>query len=153
MRHINAKSLGNLNRTNSYGVHFVGGSVGLRRIRDREKYVTSSSERKASFNVSNPFGPVYTDLMGPISPTALGGFEYASKRTDECTNWTEVFLIQTKREAADTIQLYVKSPVSPLGVSHCSSSCRPQDVVHWKLFPGVLPPNSDAVGFFCLQRV
>ena len=31
------------------------------------------------------------------------------------TKWTEVFLIQTKREAEDTIQLYVKSLVAPLG--------------------------------------
>ena len=38
-----------------------------------------------------------------------------SKTTDECTKWTHVFLIQTKRQAEGTMQVYVKSFVAPLG--------------------------------------
>ena len=55
--------------------------------------------------------------MGLISPAALGGFEYVSKITDEYTKWTEGFLIQTKRGAEDTIQLYVKSLWHPWDIS------------------------------------
>ena len=95
------------------------GSVGLRRLRHR-KYSGSTQrahQKKASLNVSNPSGLVYTDLMGLISPAALGGFEYVSKITDEYTKWTEGFLIQTKRGAEDTIQLYVKSLWHPWDIS------------------------------------
>ena len=53
--------------------------------------------------------------MGPISPAVLGGFEHVSNITEEYTKWTEVPLIQTKREAEDTIQVYVKSLAAPLG--------------------------------------
>ena len=71
--------------------------------------------KKANLKVSNPFGLVYTNFMGPTLPAALGGCECVSKITHKYTKWTEVFFIQAKREAEGTIKLYVKSPVAPLG--------------------------------------
>ena len=44
-------------------------------------------------NVSNPYVLLNTDLMGPISPAALGDFQYVSMFTNEHTKWTEVFLV------------------------------------------------------------
>lgn len=63
---------------------------------------------KANLKVNNSFGLVYTDLMRPNSPRALGDYEYGSKFTDEYINRREVCLIQTKREAGYTIQPFVK---------------------------------------------
>ena len=33
------------------------------------------------------FQLVFTDLMGPIAPAALGVYHYASKFTDAATRW------------------------------------------------------------------
>ena len=43
--------------------------------------------------------------MGSISPPAMGGFKYVSKSTDEFTKYKEIYIIRTKGEAVDTIQL------------------------------------------------
>lgn len=112
-RHINDTNLCLLNKTNSNGMHFVGG-VSECDVRAIGESTPRAYPNKANLKVSNPFWLVYTDLTGPTSPRALRGVEYASKITDEYTNWPEVFLVQTKREAGDTIQLHVKPPVSPL---------------------------------------
>ena len=37
------------------------------------------------YNAKFPFQLVFTDLMGPIAPEALGGYHYASKFTDAGT--------------------------------------------------------------------
>lgn len=45
---------------------------------------------------------VYTDLMGPITPAAKGGYLYVAKFTDDCTRMKEIFLPNSKAEAADS---------------------------------------------------
>lgn len=56
--------------------------------------------------------------MGPISPPAMESFKCVSNISDELTKYKEVYLIQTKQEAVDTVQLYLQqSVVAPLGYS------------------------------------
>ena len=91
MRQINAKRLDLLNKTDGIGMRFV------REVSDCDgckigKSTQRAHPTKTNLNVSNPFGLVYIDLIGPISPAALGSFEYASKITDEYTKCTDVFL-------------------------------------------------------------
>ena len=98
MGHINAKSPDLLNKTDGNGMRFVGG------VSDCEvcaiwKNTQLAHPKKVNLNVSKPFGLVYTDLMGPTSHAAVGGFENVSKITDEYTKWTQVF-IHTKREGS-----------------------------------------------------
>ena len=44
----------------------------------------------------------------------MGGFKCVSRITSELTKYKQIYLIQTKVEAVDTIQLYVQSVVAPL---------------------------------------
>ena len=52
--------------------------------------------------------------MAHLSP-AIGGFKYFSKITHEFTEYKDIYLIQTKGDVVDTIQLYVQSVVAPIG--------------------------------------
>ena len=53
--------------------------------------------------------------MGPIKPAALGGYsyQYVTKFVDQHTKWKEVFLIKTKPQALDALELYNKALVIP----------------------------------------
>lgn len=114
MGHINGRSLELLNKTDANGVRFSGG-VSPCDVCAIGKSIQQPHPKKANLGITMPFQLVYTDLMGPISPPAMGGFKYVSKITDEFTKYKEIYLIKTKGEAVDTIQLYVQSVVAPLG--------------------------------------
>ena len=53
--------------------------------------------------------------MGPISPSALRGFQYVSKITDVFSRWTTLYLMKSKSDTLDTFKLFVHSVVMPLG--------------------------------------
>ena len=52
---------------------------------------------------------MYTDLLGPVSPPALGGFRYVSKYTDQHSKWKEVFMIKEKSDAVSSLQQFVQT--------------------------------------------
>ena len=62
-----------------------------------------------------PCQRVYTDLLGPITPTAKGGYRYVSKFTDEYSRMNVVYLIKAKNEAIDTLARYVQDIAIPNG--------------------------------------
>ena len=51
--------------------------------------------------------------MIPIKPAALGGDSYVTKFVDQHTKWKEIFLIKTKPQALDALELYNKALVIP----------------------------------------
>ena len=51
--------------------------------------------------------------MGPINPAALGGYLYATKFVDQHTKWKEIFLIKTKTQTIDALELFNKALVVP----------------------------------------
>ena len=104
MGRINARSLELLNKTDADGVSFTGG-VSPGDVCAIEKSIQQPHPKKSSLGITMPFQLVYTDLMGPISPPAMEDFKYISKITDKFTKYMEIYLIQTKREPVDTIQL------------------------------------------------
>ena len=53
--------------------------------------------------------------MGPITPTALGGFRYVGKFIGENTKWKETLLLKSKAEAAESLRLFAQGVVAPLG--------------------------------------
>ncbi|CAN0540915.1 unnamed protein product, partial [Scytosiphon promiscuus] len=59
---------------------------------------------------------VYTDLMGPITPAALGGYKIVAKFTDDFSRMKEMFILKTKQEAAESIHLYNMTVAPPLGL-------------------------------------
>ncbi|CAB1102163.1 unnamed protein product [Ectocarpus sp. CCAP 1310/34] len=75
--YINSRSLGMLRKIDNNGVDYTGTMEAC------GNDVGKSSQRphlkKATYDVSRSFQLISTDLMGPISPPALGGFRYVSK--------------------------------------------------------------------------
>ena len=59
---------------------------------------------------------VYTDLMGPFTPAAKGGYRFVSKFTDDYSRLKEIFLLKNKTEAAESLHQYNMTVVAPLGL-------------------------------------
>ena len=51
--------------------------------------------------------------MGPIKPAALGGYSYVTKFVDQHTKCKEIFLIKTKTQALDALEVCNKALVIP----------------------------------------
>ena len=51
--------------------------------------------------------------MGPIKPATLGGYSYVAKFVDQQTKWKEIFVIKTKPQALDALELHNKALVIP----------------------------------------
>ena len=80
------------------------------------KSAQQAHPKRASYDVSRSFQLVTTDLMGPLSPPALGGFCNVSKFLDQFTKWNGVFLLKEKNSAVDTVQFYNQAVVIPYGL-------------------------------------
>ena len=59
---------------------------------------------------------IYTNLMGPFTPTAKGGYRYVSKFTDGYSRMKEVYLLRNKSEAAESLHQYNMTVAVPLGL-------------------------------------
>ena len=63
--------------------------------------------KQATYDVQLAFQLVTIDLMGPIKPAALGGYSYVTKFVDQHTKWKKIFLIKTKPQALDALELHL----------------------------------------------
>lgn len=59
---------------------------------------------------------VGTDLMGPITPAARGGYKYVARFTDDYSRMKEIFLLKTKQDTAESIHLHNMTVATPLGL-------------------------------------
>ncbi|CAB1109566.1 unnamed protein product [Ectocarpus sp. CCAP 1310/34] len=59
---------------------------------------------------------VSTDLLGPISPSAIGGYNYMAKFTDHATRLKAVYFIAKKGDALSSLVNYVQDVAIPLGL-------------------------------------
>lgn len=62
--------------------------------------------KTSSTTTSGPMDPVCTDLMGPFTPPAKGGYRFVTKYTDYHSRMKEVYLLRTKSEAAQSLYVY-----------------------------------------------
>ena len=76
--------MGHINRTDDNGVSYKG-AVPSCDVCTIGKSTRHAHPKTATLNTEQPFELIYTDLLGPITPTALGGFLDASKVIDEKT--------------------------------------------------------------------
>ena len=53
--------------------------------------------------------------MGFLTPEALRGYKYITKISDELTKWTETYLLNSKRNALTSFQVFVQSVLIPSG--------------------------------------
>ena len=80
------------------------------------KSAKQAHPKKATYDIKHPFQFVLADLMKPMSPPALGGFQYVSKFVDQQTEWKQIFIIKAKSDAIDTLKLFNSSLVIPTGL-------------------------------------
>ena len=57
----------------------------------------------------------FADLMGPLTPEALGGYKYITKISNEYIKWTEIYLLKSKHDALCSFQVFAQSVVIPSG--------------------------------------
>ena len=79
------------------------------------KSTQQAHPKTAVHRATEPLGCVYTDLIGPVSPVAKGGYMYVSKFTDELTRYKAFYLIRSKTEAIDTLVRFVEDLAIPYG--------------------------------------
>ena len=65
--------------------------------------------------VKLPFQLVFADLMGPLTPEALGGYKYITNISDEYTKRVEPYFLKSKHDDLSSIQIFVQSVVIPSG--------------------------------------
>eukprot|EP00752_Nemacystus_decipiens_P015693 g14006.t1 len=112
--HINRGSLDVLRKIDDNGVDYTG-TFEACDVCAIGKSAQRAHPKNATYDVSRPFQLVSTDLMGPMSPPALGGFQYVGKLVDEKTKWKEIFLIKIKSDAIKTLRIFNQSLVVPSG--------------------------------------
>lgn len=74
MRHINARNLELLDKTDINVVRFSKG-VSPCDVGTIATSIQQSHLNKSNLGITMPLQQVYTDLMGPISPPAMSGFK------------------------------------------------------------------------------
>eukprot|EP00903_Cladosiphon_okamuranus_P018846 g17334.t1 len=67
-------------------------------------------------NITRRLQLVSTDLLGPVSPTAIGGFNYVVKFTDHASRVKAVYFIAKKSDALSTLVNFVQDIAIPLGL-------------------------------------
>ena len=72
--------------------------------------------KKSTRATTRPMHLIYTDLMGPFTPPAKGGYRYVSKFTDDYSRMKEVYLLRNKPEAAESLHQYNMTVAVPLGL-------------------------------------
>ena len=112
--HLNPKSLSLLKNLDNNGLSCDG------RVPDCDVCAVGNSHqlahpKTADHKVKLPFQLVFADLMGPLTPEALGGYMYITKISDEYTKWTEPYLLKSKHDALSSFQVFVQSVMIPNG--------------------------------------
>ena len=109
MGHINRKSMDVLRRMPGSGVDY-NGDIQACDVCAVGKTKQQAHPKQATYDVQHAFQLVTVDLMGPIKPAALEGYSYVTKFVDQ-HKWKEIFLIKTKPQSLDALELYNKALV------------------------------------------
>ena len=72
--------------------------------------------KKSTRKTTRPMQLVYTELMGPFTPAAKGGYRFVSKFTDDYSRMKDIFLLKNKTEAAESRHQYNMTVAAPLGL-------------------------------------
>lgn len=99
--HAAGKTLDILRKTPGTEVSFEGSPLAyevwkLSKSKQQPHHTTST------YNVSAPFEFLIGNLMGPISSSALEGFQYVSEITDVFSRWTSLYLMKSRSDTLDT---------------------------------------------------
>ena len=79
--------------------------------------------KKSTRTTTRPMQLIYTDLVGPFTPPAKGGYRYVSKFTDDYSRMKEVYLLRNKSDTAETINQYNMTVAVPVGLRIETARC------------------------------
>ena len=100
--------------------------------------------------INAPFQLVYGDLMGPLKPTAHGGYKFVSKITDHFTKWTAVYVPCSKYQALAPAFCHFNRDTSRQ--THHQMACRHGKQTHGRRVQGLLPRIRYNLGIRCHQH-
>ena len=113
--HINPRNMEVLRNKKGNGVEYTGTISGCD-ICSVTKSKQQAHPKKSTRKTTRPMQLVYTDLMGPFTPAAKGGYRFVSKFTDDYSRMKEIFLLKNKTEAAESLHQYNMTVAAPLGL-------------------------------------
>ncbi|CAN0374371.1 unnamed protein product, partial [Laminaria digitata] len=90
---MNPRNMELLRKTDGNGVNYTG-TVSVCNICAWGKSQQKAQPKTTKHKTDGPMELVYTDLMGPITPAAKGGYTYISKFTDDFSRMKEIFLLK-----------------------------------------------------------
>ena len=111
--HMNPRSMELLRRKEGNGVEYTG-TVSVCDICTLSKSRQQTHPKKSTRTTTRPMQLIYTDLMGPFTPSQKGGYRYVSKFTDDYSLMKEVYLLRNKSEAAESLHQYNMTVAVPL---------------------------------------
>ena len=65
---------------------------------------------------SSELGPVFTDILGPMLTTSLGGNRYAISFTDSYSMYSAVYFLKSKTECLDNIKVFCVQVGTPRAI-------------------------------------
>ena len=113
--HMNPRNMEVLRNKKGNGVEYTGTISGCD-ICSVTKSKQQAHPKKSTRKTTRPMQLVYTDLMGPFTPAAKGGYRFVSKFTDDYSRMKEIFLLKNKTEAAESLHQYNMTVAAPLGL-------------------------------------
>ena len=113
--HTNPRSMELLRRKEGHRVEYTGTVSGCD-ICAWSKSRQQAHPKKSTRTTARPMQLIYTDLMGPFTPPAKGGYRYVSKFTDDYTRMKKVYLLRNKSEAAESLHQYNMTVAVPIGL-------------------------------------
>ena len=113
--HMNLRNMEVLRNKKGNGVEYTGTISGCD-ICSVTKSKQQAHPKKSTRKTTRPMQLVYTDLMGPFTPAAKGGYRFVSKFTDDYSRIEEIFLLKNKTEAAESLHQYNMTVAAPLGL-------------------------------------
>lgn len=149
--HINRKSLDVLRKVEGNGVEY-NEYISACDVCAIGKSTQPPHPKKTTYGVERPFEHIVGDTMGPITPPALGGFNYVRTFVDQKTKWGEIFIIKAKSSAIDTRSLFVRALVIPYWTVVGASSDGQGRGMHETNILGVLPPDRHQADVRSYQR-
>ena len=113
--HMNPRNMEVLRNKKGNGVEYTGTISGCD-ICSVTKSKQQAHPKKSTRKTTRPMQLVYTDLMGPFTPAAKGGYRFVSKFTDDYSRMKEILLLKNKTEAAESLHQYNMTVAAPLGL-------------------------------------
>ena len=113
--HMNPRNMEVLRHKKGNGMEYTGTISGCD-ICSVTKSKQQAHPKKSTRKTTRPMQLVYTDLMGPFTPAAKGGYRFVSKFTDDYSRMKEIFLLKNKTEAAESLHQYNMTVAAPLGL-------------------------------------